>query len=153
MAVEIRPRKLRGPWTEGYALDVHTTKSVFVGHDAYGRAVFDTARSPLGELLYRLKYRNDPNALEDIAESVVAYLRRWNPPIEGIVPVPPSNVARKRQPVLDIAKAVCASARIALCDTCIVKTKSTPQLKNVYDLNQRAGLLKGAFALDPILFT
>ena len=92
MAVEIRPRKLRGPWTEGYALDVHTTKSVFVGHDAYGRAVFETTRSPLGELLYRLKYGGDPTALKEIAETVVGFLRKWNPSVDALVPVPPSNV-------------------------------------------------------------
>jgi predicted amidophosphoribosyltransferase len=148
MAVAIKPRKLRGPWADGYALDVHTTESVLVGHDAYGRAVFDTTRSPLGELLYRLKYRGDPDAVQEIADTVAAYLRSWRPSVEALVPVPPSNVARKRQPVLEIAKAVCASAGIPLCDTCITKTKSTPQLKNVYDLKRRIELLKGAFLVD-----
>ncbi len=148
MGVPIRPRKLRGPWVDGYALDVHTTASVLVGHDAYGRAVFDTTRSPLGELLYRLKYRGDPDAVQEIADTVIAYLQSWRPSVEALVPVPPSNIARKRQPVLEIAKAVCASAGIPLCDTCITKTKSTPQLKNVFDLKRRTELLKGAFLVD-----
>jgi hypothetical protein len=33
---KINPRKLRGPWTDGYALDVHTTSSTMIGHNAYG---------------------------------------------------------------------------------------------------------------------
>ena len=47
MPAKINPRKLRGPWTDGYALDVHTTSSTMIGHNAYGHAVFDTVRSPL----------------------------------------------------------------------------------------------------------
>ena len=148
MAVEIRPRRLRGPWTEGYALDLHTTKSVFLGYDAYGRNVFENTRSPLGELLYRFKYHGDPSTLGEIVEIVVAYLGKWAPPVEALVPVPPSNIARRRQPVIEIARALCASAGIPLCAACITKTKSTPQLKNVYDLKQRTGLLKDAFAVD-----
>src|ERR1035441_9820644 len=49
MAAKINPRKLRGPWTGGYALDVHTTSSTMIGHNAYGHAVFDTVRSPSEE--------------------------------------------------------------------------------------------------------
>jgi predicted amidophosphoribosyltransferase len=130
MAIAIKPRKLTGPWAEGYALDVHTTQSVFLGYNAYGHPVFDTARSPLGDLCYRLKYRGDQSVLDDIAGTVGRFLSKWSPSVEALVPVPPSNIARKRQPVLEIAKTVCASAGIALCDTCIAKTKGTPQLKN-----------------------
>jgi len=148
MAVAIRPRKLRGPWTEGYAVDVHTTGSVFIGYNAYGHPEFDTAHSPLGDLLYRLKYRGDHSVLQEIVETVVEYLRKWKPPVEAVVPVPPSNVARRRQPVLEIAQAVCASAGIPLCNTCIAKTRSTPQLKDLHDLKQRTELLKDAFAVN-----
>lgn len=46
-SVKISPRKLNGPWTEGYALDLQTTGSTFLGYDAYGHPVFDTQRSDL----------------------------------------------------------------------------------------------------------
>lgn len=129
-------------------MDVHTTASVFAGHDAYGRAVFHTTRSPLGELLYRLKYRGDPAAVEAIADTAAAYLQSWRPPVEALVPVPPSNVGRRRQPVLEVARAVCTRAGVPLCQVCIAKTRNTPQLKNVYDLKQRTQLLNGAFVVD-----
>jgi hypothetical protein len=61
--VEINPRRLAGPWNEGYALDVHTRGSTFLGYDQYGHARFDTMRSPVGELLYRLKYQRDRAAV------------------------------------------------------------------------------------------
>ena len=42
MPVKVNPRKLRGPWTDGFALDLHTTGSTFLGYNAYGRPEFDT---------------------------------------------------------------------------------------------------------------
>ena len=36
MSIEINPRRLRGPWDDGYALDVHTRSSTFLGYDQYG---------------------------------------------------------------------------------------------------------------------
>ena len=36
MAVEIHPIPLYGVWDIGYALDVHTIKSIPIGEDAYG---------------------------------------------------------------------------------------------------------------------
>lgn len=63
MPLNINPRKLRGPWAEDFALDVHTTASTFLGYNAYGHPEFHTARSPLGDHLYRLKNRGDKSAI------------------------------------------------------------------------------------------
>lgn len=65
---------LRGPWAAGFALDVHTTGSTFLGHNAYGHPVFDTGRSPIGELVYRLKYRGDKDAQREIVDTVAGFL-------------------------------------------------------------------------------
>jgi hypothetical protein len=91
MPVKVNPRKLRGPWTDGFALDVHTTGSNFLGYNAYGHPEFDTARSPLGDLVYRLKNRGDRSAIEPIVETVVEFLKTWHLKVDAIVPVPPSN--------------------------------------------------------------
>lgn len=53
MAVEIHPIPLYGVWDIGYALDVHTIKSIPIGEDAYGHLHFDNTRSEIGELLYQ----------------------------------------------------------------------------------------------------
>jgi predicted amidophosphoribosyltransferase len=148
MAVKINPRNLRGPWVEGYALDVHTTGSVFLGHNAYGRPEFDTEHSPLGDLLYRLKYRGDRTALLQIVETVAAFLDTWKPRVGAIVPAPPSNTARKNQPVLELAKALSEQTGIELCASCVSKVKSTAQLKDVFDFQKRAQLLADAFSVD-----
>ena len=45
---------------------------------------FDTTRSALGELVYRLKYRNGP--LNDIVDTAVAFVNeRWNGVIDCVV--------------------------------------------------------------------
>ena len=45
------PRHIPGCWDEGFALDLHTLESEFIGYDEYGHAQFDTRRSELGDLL------------------------------------------------------------------------------------------------------
>ena len=147
MAVEIHPRKLLGPWIEGYALDVHTTSSDFIGYNAYGHPEFATTRSPMGELLYRLKYRGDQTTLNQITETVAAFLANWNIQVDTIVTVPPSDTTRTSQPVVEVATAVSAQTGIPLCESCVSKIRSTSQLKNVFDREKRDELLAGAFGV------
>ncbi len=147
MGVPIKPRKLQGSWKQGYALDVHTTGSTFIGHNEYGHPVFDTTRSPLGELLYRLKYGRDATVIEEIAETVFEFLKGASIAVDAIVPMPPSTV-RASQPVLQIAEGIAKKLGVPLLTTCISKAKHTPQLKNVYDYQERTKLLEGAFTVD-----
>jgi len=54
-AVKIDPLKLTGPSADGYVLErQHTISSEFIGYDSNGHAQFDTKRSELGELVFRL---------------------------------------------------------------------------------------------------
>jgi predicted amidophosphoribosyltransferase len=146
--VKINPRKLRGPWTDGFALDVHTTGSTFLGYNAYGHPEFDTARSPLGDLVYRLKNRGDRSAIEPIVETVVAFLKTWQLKVDAIVPVPPSNTARKSQPVMELATVISERTGIPLCAACVSKVKSTAQLKDIFERPKRDEILADAFAVD-----
>jgi competence protein ComFC len=149
MSVEIHPRKIRGKWAEGYALDLHTTSSTFLGYDGYGHPQFETVRSDLGELLYKLKYRADPSAVDSIAEAAAEFLtEKWRVNVDLIVPVPPSNTGRKRQPVLEVATAISERTGIGLCLDGLVKVKQTPQLKDVFDFKERVAALEGAFTVE-----
>ena len=148
MPVKTNPIKLPGLWQGGYALDLHTIGSTFLGTDSFGHDVFDTARSEIGELLYRLKYGRDRTTLVSIAETVTEFLLRWKPGVEALVPVPPSNTARLVQPVLEVARAVCERTGIQLCDQCVRKIKSTEPLKDVFEFEKRAMILKEAFTVD-----
>lgn len=144
VSVQIKPKTLRGEWKQGFALDVHTTSSTFVGHNEYGHPEFATTRSPLGELLYRLKYKRDESVIEEIADAVVEFIKASKIRIDAIVPMPPSNV-RSVQPVLQIANAVAKKLGVPVLKNCVSKTKKTPQLKDIYNYEERTKLLDGAF--------
>lgn len=147
MSVQINPKELRGEWKQGFALDVHTTGSTFIGHNEYGRPEFDTTRSPLGELLYRLKYKRDASVIEEIVDTIAEFIKASNIGIDAIVPMPPSNV-RSSQPVLQVANALGKKLGVPVLDACISKSKRTPQLKDVYNYEERRKLLEGAFTVN-----
>lgn len=149
MSVEINPRRLRGPWNDGYALDVHTRSSTFLGYDQFGHPRFDTMRSPVGELLYQLKYRHDHGAIGPLSDTLGAFLTEtWRLSIDSIIPVPPS-VLRKDQPVMLLATALSDRLKIPLCAACITKVKQTPQLKDIVEYDKRTEALKDAFSVAP----
>jgi predicted amidophosphoribosyltransferase len=116
--------------------------------------VFDTGRSPLGELVYRLKYRGDGQALLDIVDTAASFLLDiWRLRADVLIPVPPSNTARRNQPVLAVATGLSERCGIQLIDSCIRKVKSTAQLKDVFEAAKRTELLRDAFAVDRTLTT
>jgi len=141
----LHPIKLTGNWQAGFALDVHTIKSTFIGYDEYGHEVFDTQRSQIGELLYQLKYRADKTAIDEIVTAASGFLiNDWKIGVDAIIPVPPSKANRTIQPVIAIAEGISTNLQIP-CVGALVKTKGTPELKNIFDYQRRSELLKDAF--------
>ncbi len=148
-AVKIDAMKLPGPLTDAYVLErQHTLSSDFLGHDSFGNPQFDTKRSELGELVFRLKNRNDKNTLDPIAETAVEFIQAWAPSFDLIVPVPPSRKRLAYQPVIEIAKAIGARLSKPVNLTAVKKIKDTPELKNIFDYQERSKLLQGAFSID-----
>lgn len=147
MGITVNPRKIIGAWDEGYSLDVHTLSSTPIGCNTAGHLQFDTKRSSLGELIYRLKYRSDITPLQPIAETVNEFLVKWGVKPDFMVAVPPSN-PRRYQPVFEIAKRVSKMSGIPLNENCLRKTKRTGQLKDVKDASEKAALLKDAFEVS-----
>lgn len=122
--ININPRKIFGNWFEGYALDVHTVSSEFIGYDEFGHQVFDTKRIELGELLYKLKYRQDQKVIHDIVEVTVNFIsKNWKDIIDGIIPVTPSRTHRKLQPVIEIARGIGNSLGIPIYHNILLKSK------------------------------
>lgn len=145
----IHPIKLKGDWFQGYALDIHTLKSTFIGHDEYGREVFETKRSEIGEMLYQLKYKSEKSSLEQIIATTVQFMNeKWpiNKTIQGIIPVPPSKT-RAFQPVIQVAKGISVAIQVPLITNFLVKIKQTPELKNVYNYQDRLATLSDAFTV------
>lgn len=141
------PQKIIGNWKSGISLDVHTLSSVHVGVNESGHDVFDTKRSDLGELLYRLKYNGDQGAATEIIKTAAAYLKPHRDKFDMIVPVPPSTV-RKVQPVMTLAVGIGAAVGLPVVD-CITATRSMSELKSVSDPKKRKALLDGLHTVDP----
>jgi len=143
---QFQQRQILGKWRQGFALDLHTVSSVPIGENEFGHMQFDTTRSEVGELLYRLKNRLDTSTIDEIVAAAVTFLNTWHPPIEMVVPVPAST-ARVVQPVRLLAKGISDQLHIPLVE-CVTKTRETPQLKNMFDLDERLNALDGVHTVD-----
>jgi predicted amidophosphoribosyltransferase len=146
---KFQPRQILGKWREGFALDIHTVSSTPVGYNEYGHMQFDTVRSEIGELLYKLKNKADQSVVPEIVAAAVEALTPSLSKIDVIAPVPPST-HRAVQPVRLLADAISKNLNIPVVNA-VQKIKETPQLNNVYDLDERTKILDGAFKIDPSL--
>jgi competence protein ComFC len=151
--VNINPIKIKGNWDDGYALDLHTLSSDFVGYDEYDHPQFDTKYSPLGNLIHQLKYGNNLSVLSDIVDTLVSFIRdKWKIRIDLILPIPPSKTDRTIQPVEVIADGIGNKLVINVVRNSLVKTKDTGQLKNIDIPQERAKILENAFQIVDRVF-
>ena len=146
MAAAIHPKRIVGNWTLGYALDVHTLYSTHVGVNEHGHDVFETKRSELGELLFRLKYRGDLTAVPEIVDAITEFLKRARTTFDLIVPVPPSG-HRQVQPVIVLARAFGEALNLPVAE-CVTTTRAPTPLKGVIDRDRRNELLEGLYAVE-----
>ncbi len=145
----VNPKLIPGRWRHGYALDHHTSRSIFLGDDEYGHPQFETERTHLGELLFQLKYRGDNTAVDAIADAAAAFVTDLRVGVDVIVPVPPSR-HRPAQPVNLIALALAQRLRIPCAENAVVRVCEVPEMKDVYEYSDRIKLLAGAFdVVDP----
>jgi len=146
MTVAMNPKRIMGKWKSGCTLDDHTISSIYLGVNEFGHEIFDTKRSVLGELLYRMKYKEDCSATAEIVEAVVSVLKQSQNKFDVLVPVPPSG-NRRVQPVLILAKSIGEALNLPVAD-CVSTTRSTKQLKGVMDSEKRKELLEGLYTVE-----
>lgn len=148
MGVKIKPVRIRGRWSSGIALDLHTTSSTPVGPNEYGHMQFDTVRPEIAELLFRLKNRGDRNAAGPIIEAATRFLAPHRHKLDAIVPVPPSH-QRAVQPVAVLAEGIGNALSLPVL-SCISTTRPTSELKNITDPHERKKHVEGLYRVDPI---
>ncbi len=131
---KINPIKIYGEWIEGYAMDVHTISSDYLGENEYGHPMFDTKRSDIGDLLFRLKYRSDKSVICDIINLISPFMKQWKLTalFNGIISMPPSNNQRPFQPVFAIAEALASELNLWVENNYLEKV-STVESKNMND--------------------
>lgn len=145
--IQIRPRRIAGPWDDGYVLDVHSLGSVLIGHNEFGHPIFDTTRSETGELLYRLKYRSDQTVLPEIGEAAEHFIRDWGIQFDALVPVPASR-RRVMQPVSLLVNELAGRLECAVLEDSITRIRDTPELKDIHDFDERQRALQDAFQAE-----
>ncbi|MCD6492754.1 MAG: ComF family protein [Archaeoglobaceae archaeon] len=140
---------LNGNWKAGWAIELHTLSSIPLGD-----GTFDTTYTETGESLHRLKYHNDFSQIAILAEKVVEFLntRLVTPYLSAILPVPPSNLDRTKQPVYEIAKEVGKALNIFVDFDYLYKKKKTEQLKDISDPDEREKILKDAFGIKDLRY-
>jgi competence protein ComFC len=147
--IQTNPMKIPGVWKDGYVLDYHTRSSDFLGYDEYGHPRFSTVRTPIGDLLYRLKYKGQRAALNDLVSVAAEFIRGWNPPIKAIVPVPPSR-PRSSQPVINIAQGISAGLGISVHDV-VQKAPTAKAFKDVFEYHERLKLLANVHSVTSLV--
>ena len=140
---------LKGNWKIGWAIELHTTKSILLDDGN-----FDTTYTETGEALNKLKYHNDYSQIKILSEIATDFLRTRvvTPYIDVIIPAPPSNYDRERQPVFEIAKNISRNLKIDLDEEYIEKVKETNQLKSIENKKERENILNGAFRVPDLRY-
>jgi len=142
------PSDINGNWKAGWALDIHTIKSIPLDNGK-----FDTTYTEIGKALNELKYHQKYEYIDLLANEVVAFLktRMVTPYLHVIIPIPPSK-KRNIQPVVAIAERVSQILNIPLDFNYIIKTKTTSELKSITDVKEREALLSNAFSIQDLRY-
>lgn len=137
--------ELIGKWKKGFAFDLHTLASTYLGPDEFGRERFDTTYSEMGELVNQLKYRGGKSAIPKIIEllKVISGIEKF----DFIIPVPSSNKNRAFQPVDEIATALGKQRGVPVLIGFLAKESRGKELKNTTDPGEREKLLKDAIEI------
>ncbi len=149
--VETNPMPLSGPWAAGFVLDRHILGSEPAGYNKDGLRQYTSSRSPLGELLYKLKYRHDRSVLDELTGTIHHFLKeQWGIAeiVECVVPIPPSDENRRMQPVYEIAFSVAEKLGIPCHDTCLVKSHKTDESKHTKRRKKKIDMLTGSMIIN-----
>lgn len=146
--VAVQPMRIPGRWREGYVLAFHTLSSTYLGDDEFGHPQFDTRRSEVGELLYQLKYQGNQAVVGELVETAARFVESsWKPGMTTVVAVPPSR-ARASQPVLVFAEGLAKRLNVTFARDGVVRTREVPELKNVFDYEERLRILTGLYRVS-----
>lgn len=132
--------EIHGNWQKGWAFDLHTRSSTYIGDNEAGHPQFDSTRSEIGELIYQLKYHGDKKVIPGIIELLKGIGKIET--LDFIIPVPSSKV-RAFQPVDEIATALGQQRGVPVLVGYLTKEAGGAELKDITDPEERAEALKG----------
>lgn len=139
--------KITDGWDIGYVLDWHVKSSEYIGDDEFGKPMFDTKRTEIGEALFQLKYRQDKTKIEPLAETMVANLKSVFQTASFVIPIPPSKY-RATQPAVELARKVSEKMNLPFFENILLKNGTTSQMKNIATTKERIEALMGCFYIN-----
>jgi predicted amidophosphoribosyltransferase len=122
-------QRLTGNWVEGFAYSFHSTSSRYLGHNKHGRDHYAIERTVMGDLVYRLKYQQDVDTINQIV-NLLLDIQGLNC-MDMIVPIPPSNKNRLFQPVFEVAKGLATRLGISAEFGLLSKTYQCTEAKKL----------------------
>jgi len=148
--MDVNVQEIKGTWNLGYSLDKHTISSTPIGYNASGYMQFDTVRPEAGEALFQLKYRSDYSQIPLIAEQMNISFGVSFSTACFVIPMPPSK-SRQRQPVTEIARELAQLMNIPCIENLLLKTGSTPSMKDIASREEKVSALINAFSVRDVL--
>lgn len=133
--------ELKGNWKKGFALDLQTTSSTYLGVDEFGHKQFDTKRPEIGEWVYSLKYKDDISVITQIVSKIQENVSGIEK-LDAIIPIPPSNTTRNHQPIYLVGEALSKAVGIPFFKDALTKTGSNKEIKDIQDFSERTKLLR-----------
>jgi competence protein ComFC len=98
-------------------------------------------------LLYRLKYRSDASAVEEIGAVAEKFIRSWRIDFDIIVPAPPTR-ARRVQPLHQIADELARRFAVPVVKAVAKKPAGAAELKDLREFHERQAVLQGALVVN-----
>lgn len=144
----LQPQGIAGPWKSGFVLDWHTIESACTGENELGYPLFETRRSDIGELLFRLKYRNDLTALTPLAECAAHYLGKVRERFDVVAPVPPSKQEREIKPTVELAREIGRLLQLPVACTALVRVHSIRSIKTFPRTDLTRDISRDTFGAD-----
>ncbi len=146
--MKVNIKRLDGNWDKGYALDKHMSRSIFLGHNEQGYPQFDSERTEVGEAVYQLKYKNQWNQAEMLAQAVadqiiIPHLGK----IDLVIPMPASK-QRAQQPVHTVAATLAKKLGINSFEQILVKNYTGQSLKDLCTREEKVEALTGKISLN-----
>ncbi|EPD6091760.1 ComF family protein [Escherichia coli] len=145
MKVNIKP--ITGNWDLGYAMDKHLIKSTYLGDNEYGKPMFQNDRTEVGEAVYQLKYQNDMDQVDALAQCLLVNAVPLFQNIQLIIPMAASNV-RKIQPVTAITDALASKIgnNMFSFNELLIKAPGGVSLKNLNTKEEKEVAVADAFS-------
>lgn len=145
--MKVNVKQICGNWDLGYAMDKHLIKSTYLGDNEYGKPMFQNDRTEIGEAVYQLKYQNDLNQVEALAQCLLVNAVPLFQNIQLIIPMAASSV-RVVQPVTAITEALASKMgnNMLSFNEILIKASGGVPLKNLNTKEEKVAAVAGAFS-------